>query len=717
MAEDNDPSYHHDLGNLSNLEDALNGLSHEANNSDSEGSANAGSSSASQKAVKRSKKRMSEAEKKRQEALITRPSSLGQITAPRFVGETIEATLNNGVAEPTGEISDARPQRQGYQRSRAQGQPQGVLNPGRRPAGILGTSNVPAVINSNQEAIPGTGGSLDFLKTAAGGPGRAPQDLGKARPVPGANDNNTDLGKHLVQIWEHIRDTLDDIKDLLKEASGGHGGEKGGVARDVKGAARDVKGAEGEDSGSFLDNLLKAIIPGLLIFGALLVNKFGPVVASMISTAKKFADGLVDAGKNLEQKFKDGGEAIKNFAKDAETFMKNLKIPNPVSKASEAVKNALTEAKNVAPKTMAIAEGAGHMAAAIAGNAFKASVNVSKAVLKPAMQIAGGAASKILKPLGAGVGAMVGYETLTHAAGAWNDFHSGNKVGALTNTMRAFADIEEAGGLKNTAGMLADAAGFFHMSPVEHMLNKYAKSSGGKVLNKVLSFGIKQVRSRVMGAAGGVALGGAAGGGWEDVPADIVGGVVGLVAPQLIGHELRRSANFIDNKWNKKYKPSKAEMNDEFIPQARTGNAIVDKFLVDPTNAVGNTVNKVLKPLDNTTDKVLKPVTDALPPEDISILQVLTQMLANMNKNHTTAKTDVGVPGNVTGGAAGPQNIAYNFNFYNSNIQSDEHAKKIVEQAFKAKAAQGALAARANERFSNLGLPPQTQPVPNLGIG
>jgi hypothetical protein len=98
MAEDNDPSYHHDLGNLSNLEDALNGLSHEANNSDSEGSANAGSSSASQKAVKRSKKRMSEAEKKRQEALITRPSSLGQITAPRFVGETIEATLNNGVA-------------------------------------------------------------------------------------------------------------------------------------------------------------------------------------------------------------------------------------------------------------------------------------------------------------------------------------------------------------------------------------------------------------------------------------------------------------------------------------------------------------------------------------------------------------------------------------------------------------------------------------------
>jgi hypothetical protein len=718
MAEDEkDPSYNHDLSALEKLKKAFTNLMSDEAGNDVGDSVNTGSSSDS--AAKASVKRMKSAQVKRAKVLkgITRPSMFGRFNPGPNMGDTIETNIDDdGNVTPTGEFSNAMPSnvqriRQGIFTGGSQSS-QGVLNNNRGAQGMLGSVSRMAL--GGTKAIANTmGGALDFLKKIGGKNGLpgdgGVQDLGKAKPI---GDNNADMGKHLVQIWEHMRDTLDDIREMLKDIANGRQGKTSGTA------PGDPKQPQGGGSG-FWDKLLEALAPALTLIGALLAAKFGGIVVAVTSAAKKFAGMFDEAGKNIEKTLGELGSKFESLKAGIGSFLSSIgdKVKaSPVGKAIENAKNALPEAiagdEGLIAKVGGAAKGAAKVVGRVTGGAATKLTGLG-------LRGIGGTIGTLAKGVGAGASAVILGESVYHGMGAYHDFQSGNKWGALSNSERAAADIMSAGGPKNVLGGVGDLAKMTHIpgiAQVGSLLTKYGNSSNGKLVNKGLSWGVQQIRNRIVGAGAGAAMGGAGGAavpvagetGISEAIGGIGGAVLGFAAPQLISKGLNANADWIDHKYNpatkdKNYKDGGfdkfltavgkfADMTEKLVNLPQTlATALVSAISngLNPAKAVGGVLGNVANAFTGAASAAA-----ALMP-------------------HVTAQTVGAHVGTVK---APPQLASANsngggltINFHNSQIQSDDHAKKLIEKAFKAKQQQEDREKRANNRFGNLGLPQQTQ--------
>jgi hypothetical protein len=449
--EDQEPSYGHDLSGLNDLEQSLiDSLQSEfADFSNSDAIADA------PKHKKRSRKR------KKTPKNVT-PSVVSNTNYPAVISHTLN---DDDTEEPSTNLVPINRKAQNSKYVKSFSGDNNLAKIGNSniavaKASSAGSANWRFGDSSNENNATADGGFLatisNFMsKFNSGGSGS-----GALSGVSVASTQPTPLQRQFLMILMHMRDTLDDIKDLLS-TDGGKSGVKGiGLPK-----AADTKAG----GSSFWDDLFNALGPLLSGAAILLASKFGPIVKTIADFASVLGNKFGDLGKDGEA-LEDAFKSLVNLLNPAKSKLPGLNL-KPEETAAEAIKttrNLLTKNK-INPQTSEV----GAETTSKLGDFFGG-------VAKTSAKFFAGTTGKLLKgvanKVGFGASLLFGGEAAYHGYQGYQDFVHGKKWDATAEFADAVGD----------AGFAADPK-----------ISMFGASKFGKLGNKFVSKSLGFVRRRV----------------------------------------------------------------------------------------------------------------------------------------------------------------------------------------------------------------------------
>jgi len=597
--EDQEPSYGHDLSGLNDLEQSLiDSLQSEfADFSNSDAIADA------PKHKKRSRKR------KKTPKNVT-PSVVSNTNYPAVISHTLN---DDDTEEPSTNLvpTNRKAQNSKYVKSFSGDNNLakiGNSNIAVAKASSAGSANWRFGDGSNENATA-DGGFLatisNFMsKFNSGGSGSS-----ALSGVSVASTQPTPLQRQFLMILMHMRDTLDDIKDLLS-TDGGKSGVKGiGLPK-----AADTKAG----GSSFWDDLLKGFETLLGAAGILLASKFGPIVKVMADAVKNIGGYLEDLGKDTQKVggfFEDLTKgSMKKFEGGLETLNKSF---GKVGRAFEDIVGFFAK----------FIPGIGETAKTAAAGA-KTAVNIATGAAKPVS-----ARLNTVK-----TAAEIAAETAANATTVASSNHLGGLLSGAAAQGSKFG-LRASGGILKNVGRFAGAAGlYFTGSAVVHGMQaedawkhgkkweagadaldsladaqfasvpgiNFGKSPLEKIAGKLSSQLFTQVKRRLTGAA----LGAAVGTSTDEVTGPFgtaVGAITGFAAPLAINAAAHKGADWMRSKQADEDKLTKLSSHSALASvNASTAVSPNSSITNNHNNLTINFPNAVVQSFDQVKDYINK---------------------------------------------------------------------------------------------------------------
>jgi len=302
--------------------------------------------------------------------------------------------------------------------------------------------------------------------------------------------------------WMKMQDTLDDIRDDIRKLLDATGHKKPGSSE-----ARAKNDSQTDGGG-----LASALTPLMLMIGAALVAKFGPMAAQVLS---KVSNAVESGIKGIESMISGVATDSKKVLSEAEALLKAAgkaagvaaKVEPVVATVAPAAETSKSLFERVSGGIEGLAAGAAQGARKLAGKGFG---------------MAAGAVHTPLKIAATGASLFGLYEAGTHAVRAGQDVATGDKAGAAGETMETLGTALQFGGPDKL---------------VEHL------PVVGKSLAKVLGKPGSMLADRLAKFAGREAAGGAIGGAIGGIP----GAVAGTVLEYTGGYAMQKGGQFVES--------------------------------------------------------------------------------------------------------------------------------------------------------------------------
>lgn len=507
--------------------------------------------------------------------------------------------------------------------------------------------------------------------------------------------------------WMKMQDTLDDIRDDIKRILDAIGHQKPGSSD-----ARAKNDSQNSDSGG---SLAAALTPLMMMIGAALVAKFGPLAAQVlgkvsgavesgIKSVESFVSGVANDGKkvldgvqNLEQKAMNAGKGVVN------------NVEHTVESGAEAGKGLLDRivggAKNVGEGAKNLAEKGTNAAGELADKAGGLLRNVAS----KGIGLMGKVVASPFKAAAAGASFFGLAEAVGHGGHAVANAMTGNYAGAAGESMQALGTAVMFGGPDKLVE---------HVPFVGKGLAKVLGKPGSAMVDKLAKFAGREAVGSGIGGVVGTAIGGPLG--------TVVGAAAGAGIEYSAGYAIDKAGQFVSSfgsRGAKKESPLDLlhEAKDKNVEQGRKSGRETAGVLagIGAGAAIGAAAGSVVPVLGTAVggliggavggvssimaenawkkahpDTVLNQVnqTAAAKPaqQTQSVAKAASATAATMPKPNVNS--------NVT------TNNTTNINIARADVTSADNAKKLIGDALKKQAVADASRKKAQEAYSNPGM-------------